>query len=756
MDSLIQLYISYAGKAPKECNKIAGGGSNRQYFRLCDEEGNSVIGAIGTSFEENCAFIYLSRHFSDKGIAVPQILTVSDDGMAYLQTDLGTTNLYEAIKTGREDSGNYSVEEVSLLRKAIRLLPKIQVHGAVGLDFSNCYPQESMNEQNVMFDLNYFKYCFLKTTSLDFNELKLEECFQNMAQSLGSSSESYFMFRDFQARNVMLVNGTEPSFIDYQGGRRGPLQYDLVSFLWQSSSHFSSELRTSLIDEYVSALKLYVDVDDVVFKESLPQWVLFRILQVLGAYGYRGRYERKKYFLDSIPAAIQNLREVLAVPFSCPYPYLYKVLKELTELDEFKTPTQAPATASVSKYDNSGQLKVRVYSFSYKKGIPEDTSGNGGGYIFDCRATHNPGRYEPYKKLTGLDKPVIDFLEEDGEILHFLKDVYSLADVHVKRYMERGFTSLMFSFGCTGGQHRSVYSAQHLAEYIHEKYGIEVSVVHREQQIEKHYPARKKALIFAAGLGTRLKPLTDHMPKALVKINGKPLIEHVLEKLVFNGFNDIVVNVHHFADMLEAWGQEYAKNDICIEHNVNITFSDERNELLETGGGIANVKHLLHAHNPYQGFLVHNVDILSNIDLQQVIPGAENVADAILVVSKRATARYFVFDKNMRLVGWTNIKTKEIKSPYPEVHEELCCLQPEMLETTNYKLRAFAGIHYLKNNLFCYMDSWPHKFSITDFYISMCNKLMFKGVEPDNLRIFDVGKIDSIDQAESFASKLQE
>ena len=399
MESLIQLYTSYTGKAPKECNKIAGGGSNRQYFRLCDEEGNSVIGAIGTSLEENNAFIYLSRHFSDRELPVPQILAISDDGMAYLQTDLGTTNLYEAIKTGREDSGNYSDEEVSLLRKTIRLLPKIQVHGAVGLDFSNCYPQESLNEQNVMFDLNYFKYCFLKTTSLDFNEVKLEECFQNMAQSLGSSSESYFMFRDFQARNVMLVNGTEPCFIDYQGGRRGPLQYDLVSFLWQSSSHFGSELRNNLIDEYISSLKQHANVDEVAFKETIPQWVLFRILQVLGAYGYRGRYEKKKYFLDSIPAAIQNLRDVLAIPSSCPYPYLYKLLKELTELDEFKTPSQAPATPSVSKYDNSGQLKVRVYSFSYKKGIPEDTSGNGGGYVFDCRATHNPGISKPVSFL---------------------------------------------------------------------------------------------------------------------------------------------------------------------------------------------------------------------------------------------------------------------------------------------------------------------------------------------------------------------
>ncbi len=134
-------------------------------------------------------------------------------------------------------------------------------------------------------------------------------------------------------------------------------------------------------------------------------------------------------------------------------------------------------------------LVVRVFSFSYKKGIPADESGNGGGYVFDCRSTHNPGRYEPYKLLTGLDQPVIDFLEQDGEILTFLEHVYALADTHVVRYIERGFTSLMFSFGCTGGQHRSVYSAQHLAEHLHEKFGVEVQLVHREQQISTCFPA---------------------------------------------------------------------------------------------------------------------------------------------------------------------------------------------------------------------------------------------------------------------------
>jgi hypothetical protein len=237
----------------------------------------------------------------------------------------------------------------------------------------------------------------------------------------------------------------------------------------------------------------------------LSLFVLFRTLQVLGAYGFRGYFEHKQHFIDSIPPAIENLRDLLALrPEVLPYPYLRDVLTRLVALPQFtpaqpkpvqrtdgyKTtdrdvytahPQDGPAT--FSKYDGKGPLVVRVYSFSYRKGIPEDTSGNGGGYVFDCRSTHNPGRYEPYKQLTGLDEPVIRFLEDDGEIVEFLEHVYALADKHVARYIQRGFTDLMFCFGCTGGQHRSVYSAQHLAEHIHEKFGIEVHVTHREQGI---------------------------------------------------------------------------------------------------------------------------------------------------------------------------------------------------------------------------------------------------------------------------------
>ena len=318
-----------------------------------------------------------------------------------------------------------------------------------------------------------------------------------------ADDEQCFLYRDFQARNVMLTNNQEPYFIDFQGGRRGPYYYDLASFLWQASAKYPHKLRRELVYEYYNALKQYTEVPTPHrFVERLSLFVLFRQLQVLGAYGFRGYFERKAHFIESIPPAIQNIRELLDER-DFPYPYLTDILSRLTEMprfqyveatasraDGYKTtnlnpykphPQDGPAT--FSKYDAQGPLVVRVFSFSYTKGIPEDESGNGGGYVFDCRSTHNPGRYEPYKQLTGLDEPVIRFLEDDGEILTFLDSVYKLADAHVRRYIQRGFTSLMFCFGCTGGQHRSVYSAQHLAEHIHEKFGIEVRICHREQKI---------------------------------------------------------------------------------------------------------------------------------------------------------------------------------------------------------------------------------------------------------------------------------
>ncbi|MGN1375441.1 MAG: phosphotransferase [Prevotella sp.] len=511
MQKLLSLYLSWKGEQPLTINKLPGAGSNREYFRISSTDGSSVIGSIGTSRDENHAFIYLSKHFTENGIRVPHVLAVSDDELVYLQEDLGNISLFDAIAGGRNAGGRYNQQEKNLLIKTIKALPEIQVTGARNLQWSNCYPQPEFNEDSVLFDLNYFKYCFLKPLDIEFHELKLEANFRLFAKDLVSESSETFMYRDFQARNIMLNSDGAPFFIDFQGGRKGPFYYDLASFLWQASAKYSHKLRRELVYEYYNSLKNYIEVPSVRhFVGRLSLFVLFRTLQVLGAYGFRGYFERKRHFIESIPPAIQNLREMLDMTVFT-YPYLMDVLRRITELPQFariegaaltrsdgyKTadknvymahPSDGPAT--FSKYDNKGPLVVRVFSFSFHKGIPEDNSGNGGGYVFDCRSTHNPGRYEPYKKLTGLDEPVIRFLEDDGEILTFLDSVYKLADAHVRRYIQRGFTSLMFSFGCTGGQHRSVYAAQHLAEHINNKFGVEVRICHREQNVSQILEAK--------------------------------------------------------------------------------------------------------------------------------------------------------------------------------------------------------------------------------------------------------------------------
>lgn len=752
MESILGLYQIWKGQAPVACEKLPGAGSNRRYYRLTDNEGKSVIGCTGTSCEENEAFIYLTKHFGDKGLPVPMVLAISQDRLSYIQTDLGTCSLYDALKEGREGALGYRASDILLVQKVIRLLPKIQVKGAEELDFSKCYPLEKMDEQSIMFDLNYFKYCFLKTSGIEFNEVKMEESFKALVTLLQEDMSDNFMYRDFQARNIMLSNDNEPYLIDYQGGRKGPLQYDLISFLWQASSHYTDDIRQFLIDEYIASLKEYKDVDEEAFRRTIPKWVLFRTLQVLGAYGFRGKIEGKKYFLDSIPSAIQNLKEILKGINIDAISYLHETLIRLVNLPEYNINKVNTLPLPTTNEQKDNKLTVKVFSFSYKKGIPQDTSGNGGGYVFDCRSTHNPGRYEPYKKLTGLDKPVIDFLEDDGEISVFLESVYKLADAHVARYIERGFTSLMFSFGCTGGQHRSVYSAQHLAEHISNKFGIEVVLNHREQGIKRTFPRRKKAMIFAAGLGTRLKPLTDTMPKALVPIKNKPLIEHVIDKLVLNGFNDFVINVHHFAEMIENWAEQ-ALNTIYKDKEIRISFSNERNELLETGGGIKNAQSLLRNSNPEERILIHNVDILSDVDINHFWNNVSD-ADAVLVVSKRDTSRYLVFDDSMKLVGWTNIHTGEVKTPYKYVEQLLKQREDGTLDVGNIHLRAFDGIHQLKTNLIDEMNSWPSKFSIIDFYLSICTKANIYAYAQDNHKMVDVGKLNTLAIAEEFCSLI--
>lgn len=471
-EELKRLYQSYTGSQVDDITELPSSGSNRRYFRISGKE--TLIGVSGVSVEENRAFIYMASHFRKKGLPVPKVYVCSENQRFYLQEDLGDTLLFNAIEKGRK-SCVFDENERLLLKKTITLLPSIQFTGADGFDFSYCYPQAEFNQRSILWDLNYFKYCFLKATGMEFQEDRLEDDFLKMSDVLLRSSSATFMYRDFQSRNVMIKDG-EPWLIDFQGGRKGPVYYDVASFLWQAKAKYPKDLRDDLLSDYLQALQKYMPVDETYFFSQLRHFVLFRTLQVLGAYGFRGYFEKKPHFIQSVPFAIDNLRQLLRDDYP-EYPYLCSVLRELTGLKQFSDDMQ------------KRMLEVKVMSFAYKKGIPNDPTGNGGGFVFDCRAINNPGKYERYNHFNGLDEPVIRFLEDDGEITHFLEHVYTLVDSSVKRYMDRGFTNLMVSFGCTGGQHRSVYSAQHLAEHLNSKFGVKVHLVHREQNIEQLFNA---------------------------------------------------------------------------------------------------------------------------------------------------------------------------------------------------------------------------------------------------------------------------
>ena len=692
---------------PASVTPLTGSASNRRYCRLASDAG-SCIGVIGTDVRENNAFVAIARHFRAKGINVPEVYAVSDDKSAYLQEDLGDCVLFDIM-------------DETLLCKAMSMLPAIQYDGAEGLDFSVCYPQPSFDRRMVMFDLNYFKYCFLKPSGLEFDEVLLQDDFERFADALLEEDTDTFLYRDFNARNVMICDN-EPYFIDFQGGRRGPIYYDVASFVWQARAKYPSAMKERMLDSYLEALAAYRTVDRDAFMSRLDLFILFRLLQVLGAYGFRGLIEHKANFVTSIPAAISELK-AMTDRFSSPYPYLAQTLERLCALPRFE------------ELPSDGVLEVRVCSFSFKKGIPQDPTGNGGGYVFDCRSIHNPGRYEPYKKLTGMDEPVIRFLEDDGEVFSFLEHVYGVVDPHVETYARRGFSSLMVSFGCTGGQHRSVYCAEHLAAHLREKYpDIRVRLRHREQDMSNGM----KAMIFAAGLGTRLKPITDTLPKALVPVGGKPLIEHVARKLKASGIEEVVVNVHHFADKVEAW---IGEQDI-----MKMEVSDERRMLLETGGAV------LHARRYLEGcghFLIHNVDIMSNADLKWFEAQVRQGALATLLVSNRPTKRFLLFEPGtMRLVGWHNTDTGDYS------------LADKSLKVDDCLAYGFSGIHIMSDKVFALMDEYVDergltvdpdagvRFPIMSFYLWAALKMPIYGVVAENLDFLDVGKLDTLAQAE--------
>lgn len=475
-NSISKLFKKHFGHTPEKIEKLKGAGSNRIYSRLTYGT-NIAIGVEGESQEEDKGFVILAQHFKKNNLNVPEVYEYAPDYSTYIQEDLGNISLFDAVGEGIK-SGDFSSDEKELILKTIRLLPHFQFKAAKGINWKVCYPQKEFDKNTVMWDLNYFKYCFLKTTGTDFLEPRLEEDFRLMANDLANEKlkTDTFLYRDFQARNVMIKDG-KPYFIDFQGGRKGPVYYDVASFVWQAKANYPADFKTELVNAYFDELQQYVTIDRQVFDLQLKQFVFFRTLQVLGAYGFRGYFEHKAHFLQSIPFAIANLKSIIDEQRKN-YPYLCSVLDKMCTQPQF-----APKEPDVYNY-----LTVNICSFSYRKGIPMDSSGNGGGYVFDCRGMHNPGRYDQYKQLTGLDQPVKDFLVEQGEIQKFLQSVFNLADAHIAKYLKREFTHLSFCFGCTGGQHRSVYSAQHLAEYIADKYPqVRVKLQHREQHIKQQF-----------------------------------------------------------------------------------------------------------------------------------------------------------------------------------------------------------------------------------------------------------------------------
>ncbi|GET33819.1 phosphotransferase [Prolixibacter bellariivorans] len=468
-EHIIGLFEKTFGEKVTDIEVLPPSGSYREYCRLISEN-RRVIGAWNEDDKENRAFIEFSKALRGSGINVPEIYGEETGKHIYLQQDLGNTTLFQFLSDVREKDG-FSPEIIDVYRKVVAQLPHIQVKAGGNINYDYCYPRDAFDRQSMMWDLNYFKYYFLKLAKISFDEQSLEDDFQRFTDYLLEVERDFFLYRDFQSRNVMLMDG-EPWFIDYQGGRKGALQYDLASLLYDSKADIPQPVRDELLESYLDELEKYHPVNRKDFREYFYGYVLIRMMQSMGAYGFRGFYEKKEHFLKSIPYALENLVVVLdKFSFPVELPELEKVLRSLPQSETLKK--------IASKQD---EMTVRITSFSYKKGVPQDPSGNGGGYVFDCRAVHNPGRYEQYKTLTGKDPEVIAFFEEESEMENFLRPVFNLVDQSVEKYLERKFNHLMVNFGCTGGQHRSVYAAERLSEHLKNKYPVRVVTFHREQE----------------------------------------------------------------------------------------------------------------------------------------------------------------------------------------------------------------------------------------------------------------------------------
>jgi RNase adapter protein RapZ len=468
IDTIAQLYKKWNGQQATSLDVLPQSGSERRYFRLRGSNG-SVIGTYGANIKENETFIYFSNHFIRKDLPVANILSVNDEVSAYLQEDFGDVSLLNML-----EADGYTERVYSLFKKSLEELASLQVRGDGGLNYNFCLTNIEFGKQAIMADLLYFKYYFLDALRRPYDKQKLIDDFEALSTYLTHTEYKYFMFRDFQSRNILINNNDSLHFIDYQGGMKGAPQYDVASMLWQARANLPDEWKESLLTDYINAFENLIigPVDRSIFRSQYNGYALIRLLQVLGAYGFRGLFERKAQFLTSIPLALKNLKWFVEnQSLGIAVPEFRKVLSICVGDDVIEqfTPLQA---------NEQTPLVVKICSFSYRQGVPQDDTGNGGGFVFDCRGVLNPGRVEEFKTMHGRDKSVMDYIEQQTRMTEFLNSVFDIVDITVEDYIKRGFQSLMVSFGCTGGQHRSVYAADALARHLRNKFKVNIQLKH--------------------------------------------------------------------------------------------------------------------------------------------------------------------------------------------------------------------------------------------------------------------------------------
>lgn len=475
IEQIEQLFETYSSEKVNAITKIPQSGGDRVYYRLQTEFNKSFIATASNNIKENETFLYFTKQFKAIGAPVPLVLAVNEETTIYIQEDFGNVCLLDML----EEKGK--VEEVKeLYKKTLKALVHLQINADKNLDYSNCITSKEFGKQAILSDFLYFKYYFLDTLKIPYDKEKLGDDLDALSSYLNHTDYKFFLFRDFQSRNVMINNG-EPFFIDYQGGMKGALQYDVASMLWQAKADLSNEWKNELLAYYMDCAEVELNetIDRSRFVSQYNGYVLIRLLQVLGAYGFRGIFERKAHFLTSIPLALRNLKDFLQNnKMGISVPEFERVLQLIIADEVIHRFEPVKATEETP-------LVVHIKSFSFlKSGYPKNVSDNGGGFVFDCRGILNPGRIEQHKKETGRDKPVQDYLQEKTRMDEFLAGVFSTVDISVENYIKRDFELLEVNFGCTGGQHRSVYAADALARHLKNKYAVKVEVKHVEQNFQ--------------------------------------------------------------------------------------------------------------------------------------------------------------------------------------------------------------------------------------------------------------------------------